>query len=55
MSLSYVLAVGEAAAILIPLRGHTSVGVNADFARQNTGPVLRSSRWASSASRWPAR
>lgn len=40
MSLSYVLAVGEAAAILIPLRGHTSVGVNADFARQNTGPVL---------------
>src|SRR5581483_2756351 len=40
LSLSYVLAVVEAAAILIPLRGHTSVGANADFARQNTVPVV---------------
>jgi class 3 adenylate cyclase len=40
MSMSYVLAVVEAAAILIPLRGHTSVGANADFARQNTVPVV---------------
>lgn len=39
LSLSYVLAVVEAAAILIPLRGHTSVGANADFARHSTGPV----------------
>ncbi|MEB4211995.1 adenylate/guanylate cyclase domain-containing protein [Mycobacterium sp. 94-17] len=40
MSLSYVLAAVAAAAILIPLRGHTSVGANADFARQNTVTVV---------------
>lgn len=40
LTLSYVLAVVEAAAILIPLRGHTSVGTNADFAKNNTVPVL---------------
>jgi hypothetical protein len=40
LSLSYALAVVEAAAILIPLRGHTSVGADADFARQNTVPVV---------------
>jgi class 3 adenylate cyclase len=40
LSVSYALAVIEAAAILIPLRGHTSVGANADFARQNTAPVV---------------
>src|SRR5689334_3555752 len=40
LSLSYFLAVIEAAAILIPLRGHTSVGASDDFARQNTLPVV---------------
>jgi adenylate cyclase len=40
LSLSYFLAVIEASAILIPLRGHTSVGASADFARQNTLPVV---------------
>lgn len=40
LSLSYFLAVIEAAAILIPLRGHTSIGENADFAKNNTAAVL---------------
>jgi class 3 adenylate cyclase len=40
LALSYVLAVIEAAAILVPLRGHTSVGANADFAKANTAAVL---------------
>jgi class 3 adenylate cyclase len=40
LSLSYFLAVIEAAAILIPLRGHTSVGVNVDFAQHNTWSVV---------------
>ncbi|UXA09516.1 adenylate/guanylate cyclase domain-containing protein [Mycobacterium sp. SMC-2] len=39
MALSYVLAVLEAAAILVPLRGHTSIGANADFAKTNTAAV----------------
>ena len=40
LALSYALAVVEAAAILVPLRGHTSVGANADFAQTNTAPVV---------------
>jgi adenylate cyclase len=40
LSLSYLLAVIEAAAILIPLRGHTSAGTNVDFAKHNTAAVL---------------
>lgn len=40
LALSYFLAVIEAAAILIPLRGHTSIGDNADFAKTNTAAVL---------------
>lgn len=40
LALSYFLAVIEAAAILIPLRGHTAVGANADFAKANTAAVL---------------
>lgn len=39
LALSYLLAVLDAAAILIPLRGHTSVSANADFAEKNT-PLL---------------
>lgn len=39
LALSYVLAVLEAAAILVPLRGHTSIGANADFAKTNTAAV----------------
>lgn len=38
LSLSYLLAVVEAAAILIPLRGHTSVSA-VDFARHNAVPL----------------
>lgn len=40
LALSYVLAVVEAAAILVPLRGHTSIGANADFAKANTAAVV---------------
>ena len=40
LALSYVLAVVEAAAILVPLRGHTSVGANADFAQNNMAVVM---------------
>lgn len=40
LALSYLLAVVQAAAILIPLRGHTAVRTNADFAEQNTTAVL---------------
>ncbi|WP_084187851.1 adenylate/guanylate cyclase domain-containing protein [Mycobacterium paraffinicum] len=40
LALSYVLAVGEAAAILIPLRGHVSVGAASDFAQTNTAAVV---------------
>jgi adenylate cyclase len=39
LALAYLLAVVDAAAILIPLRGHTSVGANADFAEKNTAAV----------------
>lgn len=40
LSLSYVLAVIESLAILIPLRGRTSVGTDVDFAQQNTAWVV---------------
>jgi adenylate cyclase len=40
LALSYFLAVIEAAAILVPLRGHTSVGANSDFAQSNTAAVV---------------
>lgn len=40
LALSYVVAVVQAAAILIPLRGHTAGRANADFAQQNTAAVL---------------
>lgn len=40
LALSYVLAVVEAAAILVPLRGHTSIGANSDFAKANTAAVV---------------
>ena len=39
LALAYVIAVVDAAAILIPLRGHTPDVANADFAEQNTGLV----------------
>lgn len=40
LSLAYILAVVDAAAILIPLRGHTSVTLNTDFAERNTPAVV---------------
>ena len=40
LALAYVLAVADAAAILIPLRGHTSVAANNYFAENNTAAVL---------------
>ncbi|OBH21573.1 cyclase [Mycobacterium sp. E342] len=40
LACSYVLAVVEAAAILIPLRGHTSVAANVDFAQTNPAAVV---------------
>lgn len=40
LALSYFLAVIDAAAILIPLRGHTPVGANVDFAQNNTASVI---------------
>ncbi|WP_139801755.1 adenylate/guanylate cyclase domain-containing protein [Mycobacterium angelicum] len=40
LALAYIFAVIDAAAILIPLRGHTSAAVNADFAQRNTAAVL---------------
>ena len=40
LALAYLLAVVDAAAILIPLRGHTSVAANADFAQKNTAVVI---------------
>ncbi|ORA67678.1 adenylate/guanylate cyclase domain-containing protein [Mycobacterium heidelbergense] len=39
LALAYVLAVIDAAAILIPLRGHTSVAVNMGFGEKNTAVV----------------
>jgi adenylate cyclase len=40
LAVAYLLAVIEAAAILVPLRGHTSVSVSADFVQGNTVAVL---------------
>ncbi len=40
LALAYVLAVADAAAILIPLRGHTSVAASNYFAEKNTAAVL---------------
>jgi adenylate cyclase len=40
LALAYLLAVADAAAILIPLRGHTSVAANNYFAEKNTATVL---------------
>lgn len=40
LALAYVLAVVDAAAILIPLSGHTSIAANADFAEKNTAAVV---------------
>ncbi len=40
LALAYFLAVVEAAAILIPLRGHTSIAANTDFAQKNTAAVV---------------
>ena len=40
LALSYIIAAIDAAAILIPLRGHTSVAANADFAEKNTTTVV---------------
>jgi adenylate cyclase len=40
LALSYIIAVIDAAAILIPLRGHTSVAANVDFAERNTTTVV---------------
>ncbi|WP_369803266.1 adenylate/guanylate cyclase domain-containing protein [Mycobacterium sp. E2699] len=36
LALAYLLGIFDAAAILIPLRGHTSVAANASFAQKNT-------------------
>ena len=40
LALAYIIAVIDASAILIPLRGHTSVAANVDFAEKNTTIVL---------------
>jgi adenylate cyclase len=40
LAVAYVIAVIDAAAILIPLRGHTSVSADSDFAARNTTTVL---------------
>jgi class 3 adenylate cyclase len=40
LALAYIFAVIDAAAILIPLRGHTSAAANADFAEKNTVTVV---------------
>lgn len=40
LSLAYILAFVDAAAILIPLRGHTSVAADTDFAERNTAVML---------------
>src|ERR1700744_2069914 len=37
---AYILAVISVSAILIPLRGHTSVAANVDFAEKNTTAVV---------------
>jgi adenylate cyclase len=40
LAVSYIIAAIDAAAILIPLRGHTSVAANTYFAARNTTTVL---------------
>ena len=40
LALAYVLAVIDAAAILIPLRGHTAVAADVDFVQKNTVVVV---------------
>jgi len=40
LAFAYIIAVIDAAAILIPLRGHTSVAANVDFAQKNTAVVV---------------
>ncbi|BBX95378.1 adenylate/guanylate cyclase domain-containing protein [Mycobacterium lacus] len=40
LALAYIFAVVDASAILIPLQGHTSAAINADFAEKNTATVL---------------
>ncbi|WP_068180787.1 adenylate/guanylate cyclase domain-containing protein [Mycobacterium sp. UM_CSW] len=40
MALAYFIAVLDTAAILIPLRGRTSVAANVDFAEKNTAVVM---------------
>jgi adenylate cyclase len=40
LALAYILAFVDAAAILIPLRGHTSVAADTDFAQKNTVLML---------------
>ncbi|WP_082951582.1 adenylate/guanylate cyclase domain-containing protein [Mycobacterium sp. 852002-51057_SCH5723018] len=40
LDIAYIVAVIDAAAILIPLRGHTSVAVSTDFVEKNTVAVL---------------
>jgi adenylate cyclase len=40
LALAYIIAGIDAAAILIPLRGHTSVAANVDFAEKNTAVVV---------------
>jgi adenylate cyclase len=40
LALSYLIAVIDASAILIPLRGRTSIAANVDFAEKNTTTVV---------------
>lgn len=40
LALAYIIAVVDASAILIPLRGHTSVAADVDFAQKNTTTVV---------------
>ncbi|HZC54121.1 MAG TPA: adenylate/guanylate cyclase domain-containing protein, partial [Mycobacterium sp.] len=40
LALAYIIAVIDASAILIPLRGHTSVAADVDFAQKNTTTVV---------------
>jgi adenylate cyclase len=40
LALAYIIAVIDASAILIPLRGHTAVAADVDFAEKNTTTVV---------------
>ncbi|HEV7362709.1 MAG TPA: adenylate/guanylate cyclase domain-containing protein, partial [Mycobacterium sp.] len=40
LALSYIIAVVDAAAILIPLRGHTLLPTDVDFAEKNTTTIV---------------